>query len=251
MPATRSVRAKGTDNTSSTILLEESFAPEFKEDMEEAPPKRFVVATGTKRTHDALEKENLHQIIFQPCNSEEDDSDADSKKWIEHNTKNSGEKRIHYLKLDLANAKLEAQELKEKVERLQLIEDVLTNFEKSIGIIESNIQQYKTLYVRAEGGAQFANLIRDEITQIKPKPTMIIPKKVIPVHVEKILELRFETYLKTEEERRIEFHNKIQYEQSKKSLMWIGKIVVYIIQILLVFLITKYLVNVIIPTKRR
>ena len=105
--------------------------------------------------------------------------------------------------------------------------------------------------MRAEGGAQFANLIRDEITQIKAKPTMIIPKTIIPVHVEKILELRFETYLKTEEERRIEFHNKIQYEQSKKALMWIGKIVLYIIQILLVFLITKYLVNVIMPTRRR
>ena len=235
MPSTRS----STTKVSGTVILEESFAPELKEDMKEASvaiSKRFVASTGIKRNRAELEKENLHQIIFHTLNSDDDDDsdDNDSKNWTEHNTRNNAEERIHYLKLDLANAKLETQELKEKVDRLQMIENTLTHFEKSIVIIEGNIQHYKALYMRAEGGAQFANLIRDEITQIKPKPTIIIPKTIILGNIKQILEMRFDAYLKAEEDHRIKFHNKIQYEQNKRAIIWIVKIIVFLILILLI-----------------
>jgi phage terminase Nu1 subunit (DNA packaging protein) len=222
------------------IAPEECFAPELDKDMPEAPPmkKKRTMAAGGKRTRD-LEKENLQQIVFHSCDihcdgeSESDnDSDSDSD-YTEGERIRNADKRIHYLKLDLANAKLETQELKERMQLLETLQSAFKKYEVAISLIDANITQYKALTVRATDPAQFANLIRDEIVTIKPRPTLdIFP---ITGHSRKFLSDKFAAYVLAEDECRTLFHNKIQYEQSKNTIIWMLKFI-------LVFFVVPYIV---------
>jgi hypothetical protein len=206
-------------------LIEESFAPESFATSEwnnktmnitPPPPKRFCIAStdqeSQKRKRE-LETDTLKQIIEINWNEdvEDEDDDDDSR---EYESKHRYEARIHYLKLDLANAQLALKELEDSSRVLKDYDQALQRFNTAADTAETNIIQYKAL-ISLVKTTPFAELIRMESLQVKQIPDLDL--EPLSLYIQEILSSHY-TRIKTNELRmRDEFHNKIIYEKNKKQ----------------------------------
>jgi hypothetical protein len=196
--------------------FEESFAPEPLDEQEEAtplPPSKRVCVAGppaeTQKRKRTLEKENLTRIIeINWVDDETDDTSSDD--GVAENSKL--EERIHYLKLNLANAQLEISALKEAQEPLKKNTDALHRFSCAIDIVETNIIEYSNLITLVKS-TPFATLIRMEAQRVKVRPDLNL--EPLADYAQEVLLRHYNRIQDNEIRARDQFHARIIFEKSK------------------------------------
>ena len=193
-------------------MSEEHFAPAAVEEMTEpAPVKRFVTRRGQKRS---LERDALTNIITNVW------VDKESVSGSESDSSNKNEERIHYLKLDLANAKLEIDTLKEQNEALKKCDEALTQYNAALDLVKANIACYDSFGPMIKT-TPFAELIRRELEQVKPNQALNLDP--LSTHIQTILTKHYAALQEEEKCRRDTFHENILMEKSKATTIMILK----------------------------
>jgi hypothetical protein len=206
-----------------SIEPEESFAPEVSSEDEAPapPPKRFCKGNPQATSQQkALEKDALVRIIEFDW-SNKDDEDSDNENDIQTSSTDKLQERIRYLQLDLANAKLEIEELKEQNAKLKQSDDALKEFENFCSTVKANNRIYQDLAMQVNH-CSFVDLIRSESTRIQKLPTIHFSS--LPQSLQVIMFPRA-TELEDQQQRaRDEFHNRILWEKSKANTLTLLRI---------------------------
>jgi len=198
----------------------ESFAPEWLNEtmnITPPPPKRFCAQPApqqeSQKRKRELETDTLKQIIEINWGDdvEDEDDDADSR---ECDDTHRYEARIHYLKLDLANAQLALKELEDSSCALKDRDQALQRFNTAADTAETNIIQYKAL-ISLVKTTPFAQLIRMEALQVKQIPYLNL--EPLSLYLQEVLSGHYTRIKDNELRMRDEFHNKIIYEKNKKQ----------------------------------
>jgi len=196
-------------------MSEEHFAPAAVEEMmEPAPVKRFVTTRIKKRS---LERDALNSIIANVWVEKDSAAGSDSDSSM---CSNKHEERIHYLKLDLANAKLEIDTLKEENNALKKRDEALTQYNTALELVKANIACYDSFGPMIKT-TPFAELIRRELEQVKPNQTLNLDP--LSTHIQTILTKHYAALQKYEKSRRDTFHENILMEKSKATTIMILK----------------------------
>jgi hypothetical protein len=179
----------------------EEFAPEVVSDSDETPVRNLKrtrrYATRSKAVDvDALFVENLKQIREMKPPSD------------------VAESQFHYAKLDLANKELEIIELKKRVAELELIEQSIENYNKSVTTIQKNLVNYVSL-TKCIGKTDLSQMLADERTIIV---NHLVPDltKGLPSHVSELLLNKYKSLNICEVNARNNFHSQLMWDHMKK-----------------------------------
>lgn len=179
----------------------EEFAPEVMSDSDETPARSLKrtrrYATRSKTVDaDALFVENLKQIRELKPSSD------------------VAESQFHYAKLDLANKELEIIELKKRVAELEIIEQSIENYNKSVTTIQKNLVNYVSL-TKCVGKTDLSQMLADERTIIV---NHLVPDltKGLPSHVSELLLNKYKSLNICEVNARNNFHSQLMWDHMKK-----------------------------------
>jgi hypothetical protein len=179
----------------------EEFAPEVVSDSDETPVRNLKrtrrYATRSKTVDaDALFTDNLRQIREMKPPSD------------------VAESQFHYAKLDLANKELEIIELKKRVAELELIEQSIQNYNKSVTTIQKNLVNYVSL-TKCVGKTGLSQMLADErfliVNHCEPDLT-----KGLPSHVTELFLNKYRRLNTCEVNARNDFHSQLMWDHMKK-----------------------------------
>jgi hypothetical protein len=183
------------------MSFEEEFAPESYDHTTNLSPKRYAVKSSVNT--DLLKKENL-KLIKDYLNDSDEDSDEDEK--------------IRYLKLDLANKELEIIELKEKVSRLEKMNNVINEINTVLETVFKNNEEYEKL-CDSMNSSNFRDIIKKEMQLIKPHS---LPESfgILPLYIQTSCKYVYNIKNEVEKEYSTKIQDKIFYSNKFNEVLF-------------------------------